>query len=215
VVARYNGIWSPTWLFNASFTWNHNDFTEDPAVDVFNYTNETETAGLPGQRGLFTAQGIGFMENYRSDNYGFNFDTSKTVSFGGSHTLMLGYSYGRPNYTADRDRTGGRFPLFATNAAGVSLDDTAGTIASNPGALTNAQFRLRSRAEVPPTDPADPTTGIPACSACKLLNVPGVGLVPVAFQQNRGEFEDAIAATCSRVKTLSTSSRVSGHRVLA
>src|SRR5262249_26032222 len=29
-VTRYNATLSPTWLFNASVTWNHNEFTETP-----------------------------------------------------------------------------------------------------------------------------------------------------------------------------------------
>jgi hypothetical protein len=185
LVTRYNGTWSPTWLFNAAFTWNHNDFTETPLADVYNFTNETETLGLPGQRGLFTAQGIGFQENYDSDNYGINFDTSKTVNFGGTHTFLVGYNYTMPHYNALRQRTGARFGLFAANANGVSMDDTNGTIAdpANAGLLTDATFRLRTRA---------------ACTACKLLNVPGVGLTPVAFQQNRGEFEPPLANTEGR-----------------
>jgi hypothetical protein len=194
LVTRYNGTWSPTWLFNAAFTWNHNDFTETPLANVFSYTNETETGGLPGQRGLFTAQGVGFQENYDSDNYGINFDTSKTVQFGGSHNLTLGYSYAMPHYNAFRERTGGRFPLFSVNAEGDSLDNL-GIIAANAGALSDATFRLRARTEIPATATA---AAVPACSACKLLDVPGRGLIPVAFQQNRGQFENPLTKTEGR-----------------
>lgn len=168
-VARYNGTWSPTWLTNASFTWNHNDFTETPNLNVYQITDVTETGGLPGQRGSFTRQGIGFMENYQSDNYGFNFDTSKTVNFGGQHMLSGGYSYGKPHYDAIRTRTGPRYSLIMQNANGVQLVDPAFA-----GNLTNATFQLR--------------LGGSGCTLCSQMNVAGLGLQPVLFRQTRGEF---------------------------
>jgi hypothetical protein len=94
-VARYNATISPTWLFNASFTWGHNNLTDTPtapnAYQIVDYTQRTP-CGAPNFSGLCTAttnplrgaylrQGLGYFENTTGDNYGLNFDTQKTFNF--------------------------------------------------------------------------------------------------------------------------------------
>jgi hypothetical protein len=176
VVARYNGIWSPTWLFNASWTWNHNDFTENPlAPNVYGVRDELETEQIAGNHGIYQRQGVRFLENYNSDNYGVNFDTTKTVSFGGTHNLSVGYSYGKPHYDNIRFRPGARYTLINVNREGIPL----GIDPEFLNAQTDAQFRLRVRAD---------------CTVCPLVATPS-GLVPAAFQQDRGEFGDPVAKT--------------------
>lgn len=191
VVGRWNGTLSPTWLANFSVSWNHNDFDELPSFpDVYQISDRTQTAGLPGQRGVFTAQGIGFLENYKSDNYAYNFDTSKIVQFGGEHTFSVGYRYERPNYDNIRDRTGPRFSIPATNLDGADLG-----LGANAGQMANAQLRLRS------LDTADPVFGGTTCTVCPLLDVPGIGPEHVGLQLIRSEFGESVSETFGRNHT--------------
>jgi len=97
-VVRYNGIMTPSWLVNGSFTWGHNHLTDTPTQpNVYNITDSVQalpcsvTNDLFGAilnlvqctssdnvlRGTFTRQGYGFLENTSGDTYGFNLDTSK------------------------------------------------------------------------------------------------------------------------------------------
>lgn len=178
VVGRWNGTLSPTWLANFSVSWNHNEFTETPSFDVYWIQDLTQTAGLPGQRGSFVAQGLGFFENYTSDNYAYNWDTSKIFNFVGEHTFSVGYRYERPNYDDIKVRSGPRAPIPATNLDGVDVG--AGSFA---GEMANFQFRLRNR-----------TT----CTICPLLDVPGLGPTPVALQVYRSEFGAEAVSTFGR-----------------
>src|SRR6266851_4575220 len=50
---RYDGAFGTSLLVDAAFTWSWNHFTETPATDVYNIVDETQTAGLTGQRGSF------------------------------------------------------------------------------------------------------------------------------------------------------------------
>jgi len=94
-VARYNATLSPTWLFNASWTWGHNNLKDTPAApgdyQIVDYTQRTP-CGAPNfyglctstanqLRGINTRQGLGYYENTTGDNYGLNFDTQKNVQF--------------------------------------------------------------------------------------------------------------------------------------
>ena len=136
-VARYNATFSPTWLFNANVTWNHNEFTETPlSPDVFNIVDRTSSI-TP------TIQGLGFVENHNADNFSYEIDTSKTVHFWGQHTFMIGGTEQFLNYDDIKSRTGGTFAL--------------------PGvpAPANATFSLRPAGACPPTlCPVDPLTGV-------------------------------------------------------
>lgn len=174
-VVRWNGLMTPSWVVNSSFTWGNNNFNELPtAPNIYSITDVTQTQGRPGQRGSFTAVGYGFFEPTESNTYGFNIDTQKDVRFLGKHTFSLGYRLERPFYDGRRERTGPRFPIPQFNATGVDLVAISQEPASIVGQLTNASFRLRVAGS--------------SCTLCPLLNVPGSGNVPVFLQQIRGEF---------------------------
>jgi len=173
LVARYNGTFSPTWLVNGSFTWGTNKFAESGFANTYQIVDRTQASGLPGQRGVFTPIGLGFNEPSDAWTYAYNLDTSKEFRFVGKHTFSIGYRYERPYYNDGRERSGPRFPIPATNAAGDSVT-TLGVPTSAIGLLTNASFSLRLAAS--------------SCTLCPLMNVPGRGQVPVFLRQDRGEF---------------------------
>jgi hypothetical protein len=165
---RYNGALSPTWTLSSSFSYGKNTFDEGGFADVYNIIDRTQPA-----RGNFTAIGLGFFEPTKSRTYRFTADTTKTVNFLGQHTFGLGYQYQKALYDGLRDRTGPNAVVPATNAANVSVT-TLGVPASAVGQPLNAAFSLRPAAA--------------SCTLCPLLNVPGVGDIPVFLRQDRGEF---------------------------
>lgn len=202
-VARYNATLSPTWLFNASFNWAYTRFHQTfPNVvnGIGNYqlTDQTQTYGLPGQRGNFRWLGVGFYENTNADNYGMSLDTTKIVRAGasGEHSFNLGYRLEKPDYNPYKNRSGPMFPIPATNMLGQNyLNPSVQSYA--PGTLTNASFQVRLA-----TDPHYGTMGIPGlaalagnqCTLCPFMQVPGIpgwgpgGSVPVYLRNDRGEF---------------------------
>ena len=180
---HYNGTLSPTWLLNVGFSWMHNTFDEN-FNDTFNggpnflVADYTQTAGLPGQHGIYNMQGVGFYENTNSNNYGIDVNTSKVVHFGGEHTFGVGYKLELPRYDPFKNRSGGRYAIPDVNADGLPYLSTAQQFVQ--GNSTNAQFRLRIR---------DTVANTAVCEVCPVMMVPGYATpVHVALQQVRGEF---------------------------
>ena len=181
---RYNGTLSSTWLVDAGFTWNWNHFTET-AQDIYQIVDTTQSAGLPGQRGSFNAQGLGFNEPYDSNSKGIFGDTSKTFHFLGSqHTVGWGYNWQNQSYDDITLNTGPRFAIPATNADGNSY----GLPTNFPvaGQLTDASFQLELASDVLPA-------GSPDCTLCPFMTVPGfVNPQRVVLIQTRGRFDSRI-----------------------
>jgi Carboxypeptidase regulatory-like domain/TonB-dependent Receptor Plug Domain len=180
-VVRYNGVMSPTWLINANFSWNNNQFTETPQnSNVFNVVDRTIIGLSP------TVQGLGFVENHNADNFAYAFDTSKTLHFLGQHTIMLGGSEGFLNYDDIKSRTGGFFPVPDVGAAlnqqiyGCSAPD--GTDICALGHLMNATFSLRK-------------TSATACPTCPLYTTLTGSSVPVYLRTLRAEYGPPTVAT--------------------
>ncbi|HZR31717.1 MAG TPA: TonB-dependent receptor [Terriglobales bacterium] len=200
-VARYNGVLSPTWLANASFSWGHNYLTETPkAPNIYQILDVTgcgftgttgstscRTPLTPGTldgplgplSGIFTRQGLGFSETTQGDNYGLNFDTQKTVDKLGSHTFGIGYHYERNFYKGNRSRSGPSFPITALMA--LDPNRGQGLDASAIGLVSDAAFQLRVTSATGAfcTSPA---------GACPTMFVPGAGIKSVYLRQTRGEF---------------------------
>jgi Carboxypeptidase regulatory-like domain len=184
---RYNGTLSPTWVVNADFTWLHNYFTETFNNSAFEIINQTQTAGLPGQAGLFDSGSEGFVENTDGEAFKSDIATSKTFNFWGSHTFTVGASLWRTFYDGLRNRAGGIFPMPTDNAVGdgqsgdcsgsglpcmfFSGPDFCPQCVSSP---TNWEFQLR----LAPS----------SCTLCPVDNVPGLGVVPVYLHEVRAEF---------------------------
>src|SRR5207247_625412 len=202
VAARYNGTLSPTWLFNASWAWGHNNLSDTPAFpDTYVVTDRIQrnpcgppvfspecTATTNTLRGQYMRQGLGYYENTIGDNYGLNFDTQKVFNFLGQHTLGLGYRYDRSHYDGTKFRTGPTIPIDAATAInGIGLDPNDPLQAPLYNALitngTNASFQMRD---------GGPTACGDNVNYAELY-VPGMtecpdGGIPVFLRQDRGEF---------------------------
>jgi hypothetical protein len=179
---RYNGALSSTWTVGASFGQGHNTFNESGFANQYNIIDRTNAA-----RGNFTAVGLGFFEPTQGTTYRGTVDTQKQVSFWGSHTFAVGYNYQRGFYSGLRERSGAKYNIPLTNAAGDPLSTLVGArgAALAGGQPTNAAFSLR------PASTTDPTV----CPQCPILNIAGasdIGLGPgnrrVFLRQDRGEF---------------------------
>jgi Carboxypeptidase regulatory-like domain len=206
-VVRYNGTWSPTWLFNASWSWGHNNLNDTPLdPNVYAITDLTQrtpcgapffnplcTAPTNPLRGQFTRQGLGYFENTQGDNYGYNFDTQKIFNFLGQHTLGIGYNYSIDHYDGVKNRTGANIPVDPLVASEiVSGADAAQLAAEMVANGTNASFQLRANSGL--------------CGVAEMY-IPGMdggcgdGGVGVFLRQTRGEFGDLAFKTRSKYHT--------------
>jgi hypothetical protein len=189
---RYNGAPTPTWTLSGSVSQGKSTFNELGFDDIYQVTDLTQTGGLPGQRGSFVAQGLGFFEPTESKTWRATFDTTKTVSFLGSHTFGLGYQYQRALYSGTRDRSGPKSPIPATNATGQATTTLLPAAAAGAiGQPLNNTFSLRI---VPGAlQDGDPANG--ECTLCPFLNVPGLGDRRVYLLNDRGEYGGATFTT--------------------
>jgi hypothetical protein len=89
---------SPTWQLDISGTAKRSDFTETPLHNV-NFIEDYTGIVQPG---AFIAQGLQFVQNPVTHDYGFGIDTEKTVNFHGQHTLSMGWGFSTPfiNWTS-------------------------------------------------------------------------------------------------------------------
>ena len=205
--ARYNGTFSPTWLFNASFAWGHNNLTDTPGpltAPAFSISDQTQrnpcfeppsstlfnpsciSADAP-QRGIFQRQGLGYHETTTGDSYGVNFDTQKTFNFLGQHSLSFGYRYERSHYDGTKSYTGFTIPIDAQTAVDSgALDISQGVYDALVNNGTTASFYLRTTG-----NPAHPSAlcGVSEMTIPGQANCPDGG-VAVNLIQVRGEFGD-------------------------
>jgi hypothetical protein len=191
IALRYNGAPTPTWALNASFSQGKNHFDETGYANVFQVTDLTQTGGLPGQRGQFVSQGLGFVEPTQGKTYRFTVDTTKTINALGQHTIGVGYQYQRALYTAIRDRSGPHDPIPATNFSGQATTTLLPAAAAGAvGQPLNNTFSLR----IVPDAQQPGGSGI-ECTACPLLNIPGLGDRRVYLLNDRGEYGTASVDT--------------------
>ncbi|MCA1594228.1 MAG: hypothetical protein LC754_16700, partial [Acidobacteria bacterium] len=175
---RYNGSLSSTWTLSASLSQAKNHFDETGFANFNSILDRTQPA-----RGNFNAIGRGFIEPTEGKTWRTGFDTSKIVSFLGSHTFGIGYQFQKAFYSGIRDRSGPKFTIPATNATGTPLAALTGT--SLPiGQQVNAAFSLRVAGA--------------SCTLCPILTIPGVGDRPVFLRQDRGEFGNPVFDTFSK-----------------
>ena len=219
-VVRYNGTFSPTWLFNASWSWGHNNLSDTPAdlgPSNFSILDQVQrnTCGAPlfsslcpnnqsfVARGTFQRQGIGYHENTSGDNYGLSFDTQKVFNFLGQHTFGVGYRYDINHYDGSKAYTGSAIPFTAAEI--TTLEATPGPFGGtvlppmDPSFVpqlvangTTASFYLRSAGFM--------------CGVTE-LTLPGQsncadGNTGVVLLQVRGEFGDLGFKTRSGYNTL-------------
>jgi hypothetical protein len=193
---RYDGALSSTWLVDAAFTWSWNHFTETPVADVVQITDQTQTAGVPGQAGQFIAQGFGLVEPYDSNTRSISGDSSKTFHMLGQHTLSVGYTWQFPVYNDITKFSGGKFTLPSANASGGDpgyLNSTNPVVA---GANSDAQLFLTPLVKPDGTNVVPNSAG---CSLCPYMVVPGYSApVQVVLQQERGRFDQGVTRSSGK-----------------
>jgi hypothetical protein len=158
MVARYNATLTSTWLFNASWTWGHNNLTDTPNSPgdfaITDYTQRTP-CGAPNfsalctspsnpLRGAYIRQGLGYYENTKGDNYGLNFDTQKTFNFLGQHSVSIGYRYDRSHYDGTKLYSGGKIPFTSAQIAAFGVTSDPTLISALVANGTDASFQLRA-----------------------------------------------------------------------
>jgi hypothetical protein len=221
LVGRYNGTLSATWLFNASFTWGHNNLSDTPFDNNpgnFSISDQTQrnpcfgtgtllntacTSTSNPLRGIYQRQGLGYYENTQGDNYGLNFDTQKTFNFLGQHSVSFGYKYDRSHYDGTKGYTGGRIAYNAADAAAaVAGVSDPGLQATLTNALlangTTASYYLRTSGAWcnGAAQPFGAELFIPGMNGC------GDGGTGVRLIQVRGEFGNLNFKTTSRYHTV-------------
>jgi Carboxypeptidase regulatory-like domain len=187
---RYNGTLSPTWTVNASISQGNNHFSESGYADFNQIIDRTDPV-----RGNFNAIGRGFVEPTQGKTRRFSLDTQKIFKLWGTHSVGAGYQFQRAYYSGNRDRSGPKYTIPATNATGV-LTSTFIGIPSAIGSTVNAAWSLRIQS----------TTNPASCPLCPVQFIPGragtdIGLGPgnfrVYLRQDRGEYGDPVFDTLS------------------
>ncbi len=173
VAARYSGTIGSSLIIDGAFTMNWNQFDEAP-LPIVNVTDETQTAGLPGQAGAFRAQGFGSFETYTSVSKGAQFDVHKVVTIlGQQHTFSAGYTWAFPTYNDTNGYSGGLFPIDTTNVSGGNY------FASNTAAVSGQSENVHLLLQLAPA----------GCTLCPYMNVPGYATPQqVVLLQDRGLF---------------------------
>jgi len=197
---RYDGAFGSSLLLDAAFTWSWNHFTETPATNVYNITDNTQIAGLPNQRGAFIAQGISVLEPYDSQSKGVSGDMTKTVHFlGGTHSFNLGYTWQFPTYDEHQFWSGPKYQIPALNATGGG----PGYGSNVAGQMTDSNFSLSLAGSFAPGDDQlfDPATNPndTTCTLCPYMAVPGYSTpVRVVLQQTRGRFDGGVTKSSGK-----------------
>ena len=142
-VLRLNTLFSPSWVFNAAWTYNHNHFSESPSQ---NYYQITDVSGLTLPTAIPTVRsGFGAYEPSINDTYSLSAGTQKVAHFHGDHTFSVGWSYDHTNFLDEPSRSGPLFPIPSQNAAGVPLTTLYSNIPKAAiGSLSNALLQLNA-----------------------------------------------------------------------
>src|SRR6266567_4876982 len=190
---RYDGAFGSSLLVDAAFTWSWNHFTETPATDVYNITDDTQIAGLAGQRGSFVGQGISVLEPYDAQSKGISGDLTKTVHMlGGTHSFNLGYTWQFPKYNDHTFFSGPKYAIPELNATGGDPGYDSTTNPHLPGQMTDSAFDLVLASNI---------AGLPAgaCTLCPYMAIPGFSAPQqVALQQIRGRFDGGITKSSGK-----------------
>lgn len=160
-LARIDSALTSTWTIDAAYAYNHNHFSETPAVDQYQITN-TDPQYLPTP-GASVVTGHGNYEPSKNNTYSLEATTSKIVRLLGQHTFTIGYSYDHTNFLDLPSRSGALYAIPATNYQNTDLTTLFSNIpASAPGSMTNALFTV---APANTTNLSDAT-----CTKCPPIN---------------------------------------------
>ncbi|MCU1322110.1 MAG: Cna domain protein [Acidobacteriaceae bacterium] len=170
-VVHMNAALSPTWVINVALTAKQTHFTESGFSNLFSITDTTQAALGTGPQ--FSAQGLGFYQNPKTNAYSGTAEMEKTARLFGTHTLSIGYEFDRAIYDLLKGYSGGTYAFPTTNDIGTP------TPAGLAGAQASAGFKLNVV-----TDGSCPT------SLCPLYKGN-----PVYLSQNRGLYSNPQAFT--------------------
>lgn len=140
-LARINYSITPSWVADASYTYNYDHFIETPALNVYQLLDQSaELLPSPGSQ---VNTGFGAFVDSREGTYSLIANTEKTAHFLGEHSIALGYSYDHTKFLYQPERSGPLFAIPDKNAAGASLSSLFSNIpAKASGAMTNAIFTV-------------------------------------------------------------------------
>jgi outer membrane receptor protein involved in Fe transport len=130
---RYDGVLSPTWLVEGSFSRAYNKISELPSVDEWRVTDTT----VVPQR---ISGGIGF---YEQGNEGTNLQYAiKSTYLVGSHQIKGGFLYEDVEYSNINQRTGPTFtaPNGRQTATGAQISVIADPVFNRVYRVTRANF---------------------------------------------------------------------------
>lgn len=139
-LGRVNVTITPTWVANASYTYNYDHFNEEPTLNQYEIEDQTlEATGAGAQ----VNTGFGAYLPSREGTYSLAVNTQKTFRLLGEHTLSAGYSYDHTKFLYEPERSGPLFTIPDKNANGVALNTVFPNIpAKVAGAKTNAIFTV-------------------------------------------------------------------------
>jgi len=202
---RYNGVWTPTFTFSASYGLNRNRFDETGFADInqiYDQTGSTSSSATsPGQPtgSAFVAAGLGYVEPTQGRTHVWTFDTVKTATAWGNHSIGIGYQFQRGFYGGTRSYSGPRYTIPTTNATGTPLADLTGGVDVS-GQVVDASWSLRTATGLATT----PGTSELVCPLCPIMFIPGasdIGLGAgnrrVYLRQDRGEYGEPTFTTNS------------------
>lgn len=130
---------TPSWIVNASYTYNVDVFNEIPSVNNYFISDHS----LLPSGGNISTSGFGSYIPSNEDTYSLSFNTQKTAHFLGEHTFSVGYSYDHTRFFYNTARSGPLFTIPDQNAAGTSLTSLFPNIpAKVKGAKSNGSFTV-------------------------------------------------------------------------
>jgi hypothetical protein len=137
---RINATITPTWVVDASYTYNYDHFMETPFLQQYSISDQSLTAL---QIGTTVSTGFGTYSPTKEDTYSIGFNTQKTAHIFGEHTFAAGYSYDHTRFNYNSLRSGANFAIPGSNADGTALNSLFSNIpARTVGAKTNASFTV-------------------------------------------------------------------------
>jgi hypothetical protein len=137
---RYDGILSPKWLIEGSFSRATNTFEETPSVNEHSFTDTTVTPNR-------VFGGIGFYDQDQpGENLQYQLKSTNIFDWAGSHQVRYGVLYEDINFVRQFGRTG---PTFTLHDGTVTRTGAAVTILADP-TVPGGRFYRVSRANFGP-----------------------------------------------------------------
>jgi hypothetical protein len=139
-LGRISATITPTWVVDASYTYNYDHFTETPFLNQYAIADQSLVAAGTG---VTVNTGFGGYAPSKEGTYSLIVNTQKTAHFLGENTFSVGYSYDHTKFLYEPSRSGPLFTIPDKNAGGTALNTLFSNIPSKvAGAKTNAQFTL-------------------------------------------------------------------------